>query len=116
MTPTQSRPPQPKAMENMMDKHTPTPWRYVADKGLVGHWTVWADVKGVETFVVACDWHQKEDVTFIVKAVNSHEQLVAALTEAKAALGYAARGADVVTSDKLAVTIERIDAALEAAK
>ena len=32
--------------------------------------------------------------------------------DTKAALEYAARGADVVTSDKLAVTIGKIDAAL----
>lgn len=47
---------------------------------------------------------------------DAADDLLAVLREAKAALEYAARGADVITSDKLAVTIARIDAALAKAE
>lgn len=46
------------------------------------------------------------------RLIAAAPELVEALTEAKAAIGYAARGADVITSDKLAGTLVRIDAAL----
>lgn len=65
--------------------HTPTPWYFKADVGIVGHWTIWADVDGVKTFIADC--HEgddaKADATHIVRAVNSLPALVKALEAAR---------------------------------
>jgi hypothetical protein len=58
------------------------------------------------------DWDRDQHKRLIAAAPD----MLAVLTEAKAALEYAARGADVITSDKLAVTIGKIDAALARAE
>jgi hypothetical protein len=75
-----------------MSAYTPTPWRYRTD-----HYDDWGWIKGPDGAIVACaragrsydgDEHRAAGIdpygpnaAFIVKACNSHEALVKALTE-----------------------------------
>jgi hypothetical protein len=57
----------------------------------------------------------KANAAFIERAVNAHDALVEALTEAKAALEYVLRGSiGAEDNTKFGRTIERIDSALGA--
>lgn len=90
-------------------KFTPSPWAYV-DDGEIYH----ADAEGVFPRIATVDMGNvsAEQAEADCRLITAAPDLYAALTEAKAALEYAARGADVITSDKLAMTIDRIDAVL----
>jgi len=63
-----------------MTQHTRTPWYCELDKGIEGHWTIWADVEGVKTFIADC-YEGPEDASHIVRAVNCFDDMLAALKE-----------------------------------
>lgn len=66
-----------------------------------------------DTFPDDADGSRSRDIAKAnARLIAAAPKLLEALTEAKAAIDYAARGADVVTSNKLADTLARIDAAL----
>jgi hypothetical protein len=81
-------------MEKMMSghKHTPTPWVVNAAGNVIcsadGKWL--ADTRTVQRE----DEEDKENAALIVRAVNSHEQLVAALRLAKHRLDCANKHID----------------------
>ena len=83
--------------------HTPTPWR-VTGKGTIRTETAW---------IASCNWKNKEaNAALIVKAVNAHHDLVAALLMARK---YVKRV--IVDLDQgYAPHLEDIDAALAKAE
>lgn len=105
-------------VENM---HTRTPWR---TQGWVSTWA-YIPVTDARHNMICSMYpdtghnYTRDEVeanaAFLVRAANNHDDLVAVAQEAMAALEYAARGADVITSNKLAETMDRINAALERA-
>lgn len=78
--------------------HTPLPFRLVQGEA---SWEVWSpkdDAPGsMNNFVVADGIQDSEDAAFIVKAVNAHEELVAAC---KQALKVVSEIADIRTENR----------------
>ncbi len=77
--------------ESRTAAHTPTPWRHEDGEILAGTegWCVVAQVIGADDLHCCeedIDLECKANAKFIVRAVNSHEQLVEALTLALAAI------------------------------
>lgn len=113
-----------------MGEHTPTPWATEYRKGQNSFYgqDIYEAATG-ETIATAAwypvalsDTHtttnREANAAFIVKAVNCHDDLVAALEEARSAVEYAYRGTDSGTPDerKFSHTAEVIRAALAKAE
>ena len=112
-------------------KHTPGPWEYVAGTQHHGPYvssSLGGDIcdcycmsnpaaasvlNGGTSYPVN---HQGENADANGRLIAAAPDMEAMLIEAKTALEYAARGADVITSDKLAVTIGKIASVLSAAE
>lgn len=66
-----------------MDKHTPTPWKAASPQVFMGVTCVW--IHGANGPVLKIEGSLKEsvlaDAAFIVRAVNAHEALLAALKD-----------------------------------
>ena len=97
-----------------MTEATKRPWGYVHHKGLDKH-LVGATLENV---AIVEDRHgnAKENANLIVKAVNSHDALVAALVCAEADLEGLVESEQVEDSHPAWQTLKEIRTALEAAK
>ena len=107
-----------KQMEPVLSQHTPTPWDCVVDGTTAsigaqdgGHRIRVASISGSMSNPDIAN-----DAAFIVKAVNNHDALVAALTKARARIEYLGAACP---NEKHFLSNERdflpeIDAALEA--
>lgn len=63
-----------------MSKHTETPWKASMPQGSNGYWVI--EKLGVELascWSISIDEDAEDNANFIIKAVNSHDQLVGAL-------------------------------------
>ena len=102
--------------DKVMTEATKRPWGYVHHKGLDQH-LVGAVLENV---AIVEDRHgnAKENAEFIVKAVNSHDALVAALEDAATWLHLASQnhGTSPLITKRHQVEAAKIEAALEQVK
>lgn len=96
-----------------MTKHTPTPWNIVTEKN-------YSSIENYEEDVQICKiplfGEGKADAEFIVRAVNSHEALAAALRDLTSWFKYAKKHGYENARELNPVYLEQAQAALAKAK
>jgi hypothetical protein len=107
-----------------MDKHTPTPWQYQwvrwmndVDLKIVDHKTgrVLAILNKPTPFLTVDE--QEANAEFIVRAVNAHDELVAALKQALTDIEfYCERAEENPDTDTTAIELRRVLAKAEGSK
>lgn len=84
-------------LERSETKHTPGPWYVESDKGLIGHWTIWADVDRVKTFVADC--YEGDDALIDARLIAAVPELLAEAKELLRNATFADGQAIVLTQD-----------------